>query len=216
MRVPSASKTGDSRGDREFNVEAAEHHAGARLGREERRLLRHAQLRGRGGADRVDADRAQQHRGVGVALLDLGGDGRGVVAVGEAHPGHGREHAGVEARRVDVAQLDRELGHRGRRARRSGASSARPSRSTRPSPPPSRMRGLQRGDALGHVGTCGVHGERAGERGPEIADAASRRRAGEQAVDGAHAELVGGELHDQGHDRVGARIVGPAARRSAR
>ena len=45
---------------------------GARLRREERRLLRHAQAgggRGRGSVSTVD--RAQQHRGVGVALLDL-------------------------------------------------------------------------------------------------------------------------------------------------
>ena len=163
----------------------------------------------------LDADRPQQHRGVGVALLDLGGDGRGVVAVGEAHrrrrPGARRRRSG----RVDVAQLDRELGHAGARARRSGSSSARPSRSTRPSPPPSRMRGLQRGDALGHVGPGGVHRERAGERGAEIAEPFTGADAGEQAVDGAHAQLAGGELHHQGHDRVGARIVGPR-RRGAR
>ena len=78
------------------------------FGREERRLLRHAHAGGGRGADRVDVDRAQQHRGVGVALVDRGRDGRrrrrgrrGVT------PGHRGEHAGVEARRVDVAQRRR-------------------------------------------------------------------------------------------------------------
>ena len=43
-------------------------------------------------------DRAQQDRGVGVALLDQRGDGLRVVAVGERHAGHRGQHAGVEPR----------------------------------------------------------------------------------------------------------------------
>ncbi len=64
-------------------------------------------------------------------------------------------------------------------------------------------RGFERGDAFGHVGTHVPHREPVGERGAEV----DTGDAAEQPVDGAHAQLLGRQLHHEGHDRVGAGIV---------
>ena len=150
-------------------------------------------------------DRAQQHRGVGVALRrPAAATVARVVAVGERHARRPRA-----ARRRRSAPSRRRAARRGAR-RGAASSSARGHEQREPvavdEPERRRRRAsrLERGDAVGHVGAGVAHDERAAERGR-----AGRRRAdaAEQPVDGAHAELVGGELDDQRHDRVGAGVV---------
>ncbi len=145
-------------------VQAAEHHAGTGLGREERRLLRHAEVGGRGGANRVDGDRAQQHGGVGRALVDLRGNGRGVVAVGESDAWDRGADTGVEAGGVDVAQLRGYLGHA--RVELGGGQEQREPGAVDQTETATLTHGdLERGDPFGHVGTGGVYPERSRECG---------------------------------------------------
>ena len=82
-----------------------------------------------------------------------------------------------------------------------GISSASPSRSTRPRPPTSRMATSSAATPSGTLGpaACTKNGRPSASTQVDAGDVR------EQAVDGAHAELVGGELDDQSHDRVGAR-----------
>ena len=151
--------------------------------------------------------------GLGLTLLDRRRHGGGVVAVPEGDPGHRREHAGFEPRRVDAAQRRGSARRRGRRARPSAR--ATPGRRRRrgrarpraASPPRARPRPPPR------------WGRRRVPRRPGASASRSRTepRSCKQPVDGAHAELLGCELHDQGHDRsrpgvVGAPLVAVGAR----
>ena len=71
---------------------------------------------------------------------------------------------------------------------------------------------FQRGHPLGNVGARVAHLERGVQPGAQV----DPGDAGEQPVDGAHVQLLGGQLDDQRHDRVGARVVDVCSRRSAR
>ena len=197
-------------------VEAAEHHAGARLGREERRLLRHAQVGGRRGADRVDGrPAAAAPRRRRRPSSTCGGDGRArrcgrrAATPGTAGSTPASKRAESTSRSAAGSSADARV-----ERRRSGASSARPSRvdeAERRRSRASRPRARRRRRAS--FGAGGAHRRTAGASACAQVDAAD---AVQQPVDGAHAELLGGELDDEGHDRVGAGIVDAAARRSAR
>ena len=141
--------------------------------------------RGRG-ADRLDRDRAQEHRGVGVALRRPARR-RSARRCGT----RGSRRAPRGARRRRSAPSRRRAARAGSRpcgasSSAVGTSSARPSRSTRPRLPPSRIATSSAATPSGVLGPAACT-----KNGPPSASRSSRRRRREQPVDGAHAELVG-------------------------
>ena len=184
----------------ERSVEAAEHHAGARLRVEERRLLRHAH------AARCAAAR--------VSATETGRSSSAASATPVARPGRRpRRHRGGtrSSRRRGAAR--RPLRRAPRRCRATGAgssasagaatsgrgtSSASPSASTRPRPPASAIAASSASTPSGEFAPGGVTvnasassvaQRRRGRREP--------RRQVHQPVDRLDAELVVGELDDE-------------------
>ena len=183
------------------SVERAEDHAGARLGREERRLLRHAgpverPRRGSGrprpgeqqdrGATRRPCRRARRRRAR-----------RGGSATSR------RAAAGTTSASTTAASVAATAGCSPRaRSRdvRAGTRECEPAASTRPSPCSSRMRAGQRVDVLGGV-----------RAGVAIANASAsacrgrrRRRAGRAAGGSARCRARRRPARRRSHDRVGA------------
>ena len=166
------------------DVEPAEHQAGARLGREERRLLRHAHARERGRADLRDRYRPQQDRGVGRALVDERGDGlprrrgRPSVGVGERR---GRtatsKRAESTVRSSAGSSASARPDHVGSRARAARARRRRRARA----PPSACMRRSSSRRASGVFGAERLDVEGVGEGGREVGAGGPASRAGGSA-----------------------------------
>ena len=180
-------------------VEGAEHHAAARLRREEGRLLRHAHARAAAAARIVSTATGRSSTAASAAPVShLRGHDVRVVAVREGRARDRGEDTRVEPRRVDLARVGRELGDR-RVEAGWGTSSARPLRSTRPSAPSACIADSSAATPFGCVGAQVVHARtcrraRRGGRGR-----VDRR----SAVDRANAQLVVGQLDHEHHDEPG-------------
>ena len=162
------------------SVEGAEHHAGARLGPEERRLLRHAHAvdRPRRGCRRptpASTGSRRRRRPCRRARRRRARRG-GTATVASARRGTTSASMTAASVRGDGGVLAGERG--GARVGVRGPRARGPRSSTRPSPPLGAHRGLERVDALGRVRAGGAHVERVGEAGPQVGArrAASTRR----------------------------------------
>ena len=199
-------------------VEGAEDHARARLGREERRLLRHAHAgeRGRAGLrdrDRVAAGRAASARPWRRARRRRASRGGTSTLAPRAAGDHDRFERAVS---IVARPRGGSSAARGPRARVADAAAR------------GRRRRRARARPRARIAISSSRRRASGVFGPTVsivnASASAARRSGpggevHEPVDRLDAELVVGQLDDERHDRAGAGIACPgaaAARRGRR